>query len=416
MTDRYRPFSPARCLALREALAERPTAIDEFARLRQRVSGDAVPLTALRALTAEEPGLSVKLFERVVPSVLRHAQTLVHGANPPELPLHAQGVAAKTSLARSAVAGWVAHMLLGTLPQPGTGWNGLDFHRLLSSDQSQERAKLRCVLEYFDRIAERAPKGRFEVERVEAPAPTAMEWLGDASPLTPLTVDEAGTIEDAVGHRQADFANAYLGGGVLRGGCVQEEIRFAVAPEHLAAMIVSPKMLADEAIVMRGAERFAAVKGYAFELAYGGGFRDPTPRAADGTVDVEFAAIDAVDYRRADPARQFTEEAMLRELGKARAGWARDARMLPVATGNWGCGAFLGDPMLKAIVQWIAASAEGRAVRYFTFGDARVGALAGFAARARAQVKTAGALWGRLRAAAGAGGGEALYARVLGSA
>ena len=107
---------------------------------------------------------------------------------------------------------------------------------------------------------------------------------------------------------------------------------------------------------------------------------------------------------------------MLRELGKARAGWARDARMLPVATGNWGCGAFLGDPALKAIVQWIAASAEGRPVRYFTFGDARVGDLAGFAAKARAQVKTAGALWGRLRAEAGAGGGAALYARVLGSA
>lgn len=27
-----------------------------------------------------------------------------------------------------------------------------------------------------------------------------------------------------------------------------------------------------------------------------------------------------------------------------------------VATGNWGCGAFGGDPELKAIVQWLAAS------------------------------------------------------------
>ena len=27
-----------------------------------------------------------------------------------------------------------------------------------------------------------------------------------------------------------------------------------------------------------------------------------------------------------------------------------------IATGNWGCGAFGGDPELKAIIQWIAAS------------------------------------------------------------
>lgn len=27
-----------------------------------------------------------------------------------------------------------------------------------------------------------------------------------------------------------------------------------------------------------------------------------------------------------------------------------------VVTGNWGCGAFGGDPELKAIVQWLAAS------------------------------------------------------------
>lgn len=27
-----------------------------------------------------------------------------------------------------------------------------------------------------------------------------------------------------------------------------------------------------------------------------------------------------------------------------------------IATGNWGCGAFGGDPQLKAVLQWIAAS------------------------------------------------------------
>ena len=45
----------------------------------------------------------------------------------------------------------------------------------------------------------------------------------------------------------------------------------------------------------------------------------------------------------------------------------------PLATGNWGCGAFRGDPELKAVLQWVAASVAGcPAVVYHTFGDKRV--------------------------------------------
>ncbi len=47
--------------------------------------------------------------------------------------------------------------------------------------------------------------------------------------------------------------------------------------------------------------------------------------------------------------------------------------MKPIATGNWGCGAFGGDPQLKSLIQWLAASQAGcPAVYYYTFGDQRV--------------------------------------------
>jgi poly(ADP-ribose) glycohydrolase len=47
-----------------------------------------------------------------------------------------------------------------------------------------------------------------------------------------------------------------------------------------------------------------------------------------------------------------------------------------VATGNWGCGAFKGDPQLKCILQWIATSACGRPeMKYYTFNDARMDQL-----------------------------------------
>jgi len=42
-----------------------------------------------------------------------------------------------------------------------------------------------------------------------------------------------------------------------------------------------------------------------------------------------------------------------------------------VSTGNWGCGAFGGNPEIKSMIQWIAASQALRPfVNYYTFEDA----------------------------------------------
>jgi hypothetical protein len=80
---------------------------------------------------------------------------------------------------------------------------------------------------------------------------------------------------------------------------------------------------------------------------------------------------------------------------------------------------FRGDPALKALLQWLAASAEGRSVRYYPFGDRRVGDLAAFVASARARFGTVGGLFRRLfevvggAGLAGRSGGPGLYARLL---
>ena len=55
--------------------------------------------------------------------------------------------------------------------------------------------------------------------------------------------------------------------------------------------------------------------------------------------------------------------------------WHQMRAMLlrPVATGNWGCGAFKGDPQLKSMLQWAATSAAGRPqMIYCTFTNAAV--------------------------------------------
>lgn len=40
-----------------------------------------------------------------------------------------------------------------------------------------------------------------------------------------------------------------------------------------------------------------------------------------------------------------------------------------VATGNWGCGVFGGDPELKAMIQWLAASQVPFLILIITFLD-----------------------------------------------
>lgn len=44
-----------------------------------------------------------------------------------------------------------------------------------------------------------------------------------------------------------------------------------------------------------------------------------------------------------------------------------------IATGNWGCGAFRGNPQLKSLLQWAAASCAGApSLHYYTFESPEV--------------------------------------------
>lgn len=75
-----------------------------------------------------------------------------------------------------------------------------------------------------------------------------------------------------------DFANKYIGGGVLSHGCVQEEIRFVICPELLVSLLFTERMNTNEAVLIRGCERFSSYTGYGGTFKWLGEFVDITPR------------------------------------------------------------------------------------------------------------------------------------------
>jgi poly(ADP-ribose) glycohydrolase len=75
-----------------------------------------------------------------------------------------------------------------------------------------------------------------------------------------------------------DFANKFLGGGVLNSGCVQEEIRFSICPELMVSMLFTECLNDTESVLIRGIERFSSYTGYGDSFEWFDDYVDYTAR------------------------------------------------------------------------------------------------------------------------------------------
>lgn len=132
---------------------------------------------------------------------------------------------------------------------------------------------------------------------------------------TLLHVSDKGTIEDdGEGLLQVDFANKYMGGGVLNYGCVQEEIRFVICPELLISRLFTECLEDNECMIIMGCERFSAYRGYASSFAYTGNITDETPCDSSRRRKCTIVAIDAIPF--SNRKLQYKENMLKRELNK----------------------------------------------------------------------------------------------------
>ena len=187
--------------------------------------------------------------------------------------------------------------------------------------------------------------------------------------LCDIEIIEEGSMFNTKAKFCIDFANQYIGGGALSGGCVQEEILFAVEPEAIVSIFLMEVMNDNDAIRIDNLIQYSNYSGYAFSFKY----EESAIKDEQNLIRHNIIAIDAV----CSYSGGVSKSSKKRDLIKAYVGFNlinfddKDVSKLEktISSGNWGCGAFGGDYELKFIQQWLAATYAGvDKLYYYTFG------------------------------------------------
>lgn len=196
--------------------------------------------------------------------------------------------------------------------------------------------------------------------------------------LCPVKFYPEGSLFDGNSSYCVDFANSKIGGGVLIGGCVQEEILFAVEPEAIIGMLFLEEMDECDGIGIFNTILYSDYRGYRKNFEFLGNCVLNCPKSqirrhrliaidASAKKDSTLNNVDNTTY----------QQIINRDIYKALAGfnlinrdWGFEKSL---ATGNWGCGVYGGIPELKFIEQWIAASfARVERLDYYIFNDKKM--------------------------------------------
>ncbi|XP_059051437.1 uncharacterized protein LOC131846206 [Achroia grisella] len=288
-------------------------------------------------------------FDVTLPEIAKLTLALPKLVQAP-IPLLKQNKNHSVSLSQQQIASLLANAFFCTFPRRNSNkrsseyasYPNINFSALYECNSVPVLEKLKCICHYFKRVTEKVPVGVMTFSRRAVPRDQLPDWAASTRTLAvPLHIDSATTIEDSHGLIQLDFANKYLGGGVLGHGCVQEEIRFVICPELIISMLFTEMLLSNEAVMMIGCERFSTYEGYGSTFRWAGSFPDNTPPDGSGRRRTAVLAIDALPHH--STASELTPAAVLRDLNKAWVGlswWGSGpgAQLPGAATGNFTVG------------------------------------------------------------------------------
>jgi len=145
----------------------------------------------------------------------------------------------------------------------------------------------------------------------------------------------------------ADFASSSgQGGGVVRSGCAQEEIKFLTHCELICSLLFCRSLGDDDVIFVEGFSKYIEHTGYSSSFKFKYSKYDSGIQTKD-----QLVMLNAKNVNK-DRKVQYFEHNIMRDLNKIYlTGVVAKNEKKPVITGNWGCGAYGNDVYLKYLIQ-----------------------------------------------------------------
>ena len=249
-----------------------------------------------------------------------------------------------------------------------------------NSESTPVKAYLCCLLDYFS-LLDSTGKRVNPLETVEFHRRVLIQppsWSTSISQFCAGVLVCSTNLEpEPACDAEVSFANKDVGFGMSG---TQEEVKMAMSPEACVAMVITPTLLDNETLIIRGAQQIGYCKGTGRSVTYNGPLDNAKKRdwKKRWIISMDALELDTMECCEDNTGsalgstliHELRESVLQRELNKAYCGFSgiesasEVDSTVSIATGHWGCGSFGGNKYAKALVQLMAAAEAKKLLIY----------------------------------------------------